>query len=106
MRRSLFFSTSYIPSDLSQAKEGATTHSLLVPVTPAVTDEQKLMLPKLQKKIHETDHAPSSSRPPFRSSKVVPVNSYLEVVGAIPLASDLVVIVSVLRLCLNFAGQP
>ena len=37
-----------------------------------------------------------SSRPgpPFRSSKVIPVNSYMEVVGAIPLAPDLVVIVS------------
>jgi hypothetical protein len=34
------------------------------------------------------------SRPPFRSSKVIPVNSYMEVVGAIPLAPDLVVIVS------------
>jgi hypothetical protein len=51
MRRPLFFSTSFIPSDLSQAKEGATTHSSLVPITPAVTDEQKLLLPKLQKKI-------------------------------------------------------
>jgi hypothetical protein len=39
----------------------------------------------------------NSSRPPFRNSKVIPVNSdnsYMEVVGAIPLASDLVVIVS------------
>ena len=31
-----------------------------------------------------------SSRPPFRNSKVIPVNSYMEVVGAIPLAPDLV----------------
>jgi hypothetical protein len=75
MRRPLYFSTSHIPSDLSQAKEGATTHSSLVPITPAVADEQKLLLPKLQKKIHKTDHAPSTSRPPFRSSKVIPVNS-------------------------------
>ena len=37
-----------------------------------------------------------SSRPgpPFRSSEVIPVNSYMEVVGAIPLAPDLFVIVS------------
>jgi hypothetical protein len=35
-----------------------------------------------------------SSRPPFRSSKVIPVNSYMGVVGAIPLAPDLVVIIS------------
>jgi hypothetical protein len=42
MRRPLYFSTIHIPSDLSQAKEGATTHSSLVPITPALTDEQKL----------------------------------------------------------------
>ena len=35
-----------------------------------------------------------NSRPPFRSSKVIPVNSYMEVFGANPLAPDLVVIVS------------
>jgi hypothetical protein len=52
---------------------------------------EKRLLPKLQKKIHKTDHAPSSSResrPPFRSSKVIPVNSYMKVVRAIPLASE------------------
>jgi hypothetical protein len=44
-----------------------------------------VVVPKLKKK---------SSRPPFRSSKVIPVNSYMEVIGAIPLAPDLVVIIS------------
>ena len=61
---------------------------------PATILYSSLMLLFLFLQIHKTDHAPSSSRPPFRSSKVIPVNSYMEVVGAIPLAPDLVVIVS------------
>jgi hypothetical protein len=53
MHQPLFFSTTYIdPSESSQAKEGATAPSSLVSTTPAVTDEQKLWLLKLQKKIY------------------------------------------------------
>jgi hypothetical protein len=53
MRRPLLFSTTYInPSESVQAKEGATTRSSLVPTTPAVTDEQKRLVPKLQKQVH------------------------------------------------------
>ncbi len=51
------------PSESSYAKEGATTPSSLVATTQAVTDEEKLLVPKLQKTIHKTDHAPISSRP-------------------------------------------
>jgi hypothetical protein len=59
------------PSESSQAKKGATTPSSLAPTALAVTDEQNLLVPKLQKKIHKTDHAPVSSCPPFRGSKTI-----------------------------------
>jgi hypothetical protein len=52
---------------------------------PRKLSDPERVVPKLKIK---------SSRPPFRSLKVMPVNSYMEVVGAIPLVSDLVVIVS------------
>ncbi len=72
-----------------ECARAATTASL--PVTGAACKPTRKLsapervVPKLKKK---------SSRPPFRSSKVIPVNLYMEVVGAIPLVPDLVVIVS------------
>jgi hypothetical protein len=107
MPRPLFFFTSYIdPSESSQAKEGATTLSSLVPTTPAVTDEQKKLVSQHQKKINKTDHAPANSRSSFRGSKVIPVNSFMEAIGAIPLAPDLVVLVfPASSLILNFCSS-
>ena len=67
-----------------ECARAATTASL--PVTGAACKPTRnfsdpRVVPKLKIK---------SSRPPFRSSKVIPVNSYMEVFGAIPLAPDLV----------------
>ncbi len=46
-----------------------------------------VVMPKLQVK-------KKSSRPLFSNSKVIPINSYMGFVGAIPLAPDLFVIIS------------
>jgi hypothetical protein len=72
-----------------ECARAATTASL--PVTGAACKPPRklsapvVVVPKLKKK---------SSRPPFRSSKVISVSSYMGVVGAIPLAPDLGVIIA------------
>jgi hypothetical protein len=74
-----------------ECARAATTASL--PVTGAACKPPRklsapvVVVPKLRVK-------KKSSSPPFRSSKVIPINSYMGVVGAIPLAPDLVVIIS------------
>jgi hypothetical protein len=73
-----------------KASDGAASTASLPVTGAACKPPRKYSAPvgvvsKLKKK---------SSRPPFRSSKVIPVNSYMKVVGAIPLAPDLIVLVS------------
>ena len=75
-----------------ECARAATTASL--PVTGAACKPpRKLSAPVVVPKLRVKKQ---SSRPPFRSSKVIPINSYMGVVGAIPLAPDLdlVVIIS------------
>jgi hypothetical protein len=72
--------------DARRKKEAvAATTAALPAQPPRQFSAPVVVVSKLKKQIF---------RPPFRSSKVIPVNSYMEVVGAIFLAPDLVVIVS------------